>query len=55
MTCTACDEAQERGDAVYPYRIGNEKIGWGAILIVACKDHAKLTIDKLNGKEEEIR
>jgi len=53
MTCHKCDTVQQEGTEVYPYRIGNEEIGWSAILIVACRDHAKLAIDRLNGEEKK--
>ncbi len=48
MTCKACDEAQDNGTGVYPYRIGNKRFGWAAIMIVACREHAALAIGRLN-------
>jgi hypothetical protein len=53
MGCHKCDTVQQEGTETYPYRIGNEEIGWSAILIVACRDHAKLAIDRLNGVEKK--
>ena len=54
MTCEACEKAQTEGTGIYPYRIGNKEFGWAAILIVACKDHAKLAMDKLNDTGELV-
>lgn len=48
MTCDACEEAQNKGTDVYPYRIGDKRIGYAAILIIACRDHAALAIGRLN-------
>jgi hypothetical protein len=56
MTCSECDkitEGEEGDGGVFPYRIGNKEIGWAAILIVACRKHAKLTIDRLNSRRTE--
>lgn len=52
MTCDKCDTVQREGTEVYPYRIGNKEIGWSSILIIACKDHAKLAIDILNAEHD---
>jgi hypothetical protein len=44
LTCDNCKTNAED----FPYRIGNKKIGYSAIIIVGCRDHAKLAIDRLN-------
>ena len=54
ITCEKCEKAQTEGTGIYPYRIGNKEFGWAAILIVACKDHAKLAMDKLNDTGELV-
>lgn len=47
MTCENCDKAHE--EEIYcPYRIGNEEIGYGIIIMKGCRAHLKLTLDRLN-------
>jgi hypothetical protein len=48
MSCDDCDVEVMRGDRYYPYRIGNQDTGWGTIMIMGCRRHVTLAIDRLN-------
>jgi hypothetical protein len=54
MGCDMCDKAHDSG-RYFAWRGGNDKIGWGTILIVACRAHATLVLDKLNDEPEPGR
>jgi hypothetical protein len=42
MSCKDCEKACAEAVCVYPFRIGNPKIGFGTIEVQACQAHAKL-------------
>lgn len=55
MTCKNCDDAIENPKGYYPYRIGNKELGWGNIVILGCREHVKLALDKLNDESKQTR
>jgi hypothetical protein len=54
MACEKCEKAHKEG-SVAPIRVGNKEIGWGTVLIGACRDHAKLVIDWVNYQEQAVK
>ncbi|HEY1248881.1 MAG TPA: hypothetical protein VGE97_07840 [Nitrososphaera sp.] len=53
MGCKGCELATSDPKAgVFYYRIGNKKLGWGNIGILACREHAKEAVDRLNKMQE---
>lgn len=40
MSCDQCVRVQDRGEGVYPFRVGN-----GTVLIQACEEHAEQLMD----------
>jgi len=52
MSCKDCDIAQE-GTRVYPFRLGNKKIGYGSILVSCCEKHGKLIQKILRGDAKQ--
>jgi len=55
MTCKNCDDAIANPKGYYPYRIGNQELGWGNIVILGCREHVKLALDKLNDEDKQTR
>ena len=48
MGCEKCEA--EDGSRVAYFRIGNDKIGWGNVGLIGCKEHVLLAIQKLRGE-----
>jgi hypothetical protein len=46
MSCEACEEAHD-GNVCFPFRVGNKELGWGTVLIYACRPHAQLVMELL--------
>ena len=46
MSCAACDDAAD-GNVAYPFRVGNDELGYGTVLIYACRPHAQLVMERL--------